>query len=44
VLRLVVNKVATLQEIEVHWSLTDMMDVDEAFDLQSQADTEAIQK
>jgi hypothetical protein len=36
--------VATLQEIETHWSLDDLIDAHEALDLQAAADLEASQK
>ena len=43
-LRLVVGRVATLREIEVHWSLIDLLDANEALDLQELADAEALPK
>ena len=36
-----VAQVATLQEIETHWSLDDLIDAGEALDLQAAADVEA---
>jgi hypothetical protein len=35
---LIVNGKATLAEIETHYSLTDVIDANEAFDLQLEAD------
>jgi hypothetical protein len=35
---LIVSGKATLQEIETHYSLTDVLDANEALDLQGEAD------
>lgn len=35
--------IATLQEIELHYSLIDVLDANEALDLQMAADAEAMQ-
>lgn len=36
-----IAKVATLAEIETHYSLTDVLDANEALDLQAEADRAA---
>jgi hypothetical protein len=41
---LVIGQVATLHEIEVHWSLDDLLDANEAMDIQMLADVEASQR
>ena len=37
-----IAKIATLQEIETHWSIDDLEDAHEALDLQLLADMEAM--
>ena len=39
--RLIVGKIATLHEVEEHYSVTDILDGNEALDLQMRADHEA---
>lgn len=39
--RLILAKVATLEEIERHWSLTDLLDGNDALDLQADLEAEA---
>ena len=36
--RLVLSQVTTLQEMETHWSVVDMLDAHEALDLQEDAE------
>lgn len=36
--RLVLAQVVTLQELETHWSVVDMLDAHEAIDLQEEAE------
>jgi len=38
-----VNGVGTLQEIETHWSLDDLVDANDALDVQTAANNEAVQ-
>jgi hypothetical protein len=40
--RLVIRKIATLQEIETHYSLIDLMDANEVLDLQDRAESQAV--
>jgi hypothetical protein len=40
--RLVLRQVATLQEIETHYDIVDVMDANEALDLQDTADHRAM--
>lgn len=35
--RLVTNKIASLHEIESHWSLDDILDANEVLDIQQEA-------
>ena len=39
--RPVLRKIATLEEIETHWSLTDMLDAHEALDIMDEMETYA---
>jgi hypothetical protein len=41
---LVLSQVVTLQELELHWSVVDMLDAHEALDLQDEAERLAHQK
>ena len=42
--RPVVERIATLQEIETHWSIDDLADAHEALDIQYEAQAKAAQK
>lgn len=42
--RLVIAKVATLQEIETHYSLVDVLDANEALDIEQEAQRRAHDK
>jgi hypothetical protein len=42
--RIVLAKIATLREIEEHWSLSDLLDAQDALDLQMRADAEAAKR
>jgi len=41
---LVLAQVVTLQEMETHWSVVDMLDAHEALDLQEETERLALQK
>ncbi len=43
-MRLVVNQIASLKEIETHWSIIDVLNVNESFDLKIEADNRMIDK
>lgn len=42
--RLVIRKVATLEEVETYYSLVDLLDANEALDLYEKAQAEAMKK